>query len=43
MSGHVVKTGQTINIRDAYADSRFNPEIDKQTGYKTKTILCMPF
>ncbi len=42
LAGHVVKTGQTINIRDAYADSRFNPEIDKQTGYKTKTILCMP-
>jgi HD-GYP domain-containing protein (c-di-GMP phosphodiesterase class II) len=42
LAGHVVKTGQTINIRDAYADDRFNPEIDKQTGYKTKTILCMP-
>ena len=42
LAGHVVKTGQTINIRDAYADERFNPEIDKQTGYKTKTILCMP-
>lgn len=42
LAGHVVKTGETINIRDAYADERFNPEIDKQTGYKTKTILCMP-
>ncbi|MBQ9688070.1 GAF domain-containing protein, partial [bacterium] len=42
LAGHVVKTGETINIRDAYSDSRFNPEVDKQTGYKTKTILCMP-
>lgn len=40
--GYVVKTGESVNIRDAYQDSRFNPEVDKQTGYKTKTILCMP-
>ncbi len=42
LAGHCVKTGETINIKDAYNDSRFNPEIDNQTGYKTKTILCMP-
>ena len=33
---------ETINIPDAYADPRFNPAIDKKTGYKTNTILCMP-
>jgi HD-GYP domain-containing protein (c-di-GMP phosphodiesterase class II) len=42
LAGHVVKTGETINIKDAYCDERFNKEIDLQTGYKTKTILCMP-
>lgn len=42
LAGHVVKTGETINIKDAYLDDRFNKEIDIQTGYKTKTILCMP-
>lgn len=42
LAGHCVKTGETINIKDAYNDPRFNPEIDNQTGYKTKTILCMP-
>lgn len=42
LAGHVVKTGETINIKDAYLDDRFNKEIDHQTGYKTKTILCMP-
>ena len=31
-----------MNIRDAYKDSRFNPEVDRQTGYVTRTILCMP-
>ena len=35
-------TGETINIPDAYSDSRFNPAVDKATGYHTRSILCMP-
>jgi putative ABC transport system ATP-binding protein len=42
IAGAVAKTGQTIRIDDAYADSRFNPEIDKQTGFRTRSILCLP-
>jgi K+-sensing histidine kinase KdpD len=42
IAGFVAATGETINISDAYADLRFNPESDKLNGYKTKTILCMP-
>ena len=42
LAGHVAHTGETINIKDAYNDSRFNPDVDKKTGYRTKTILCMP-
>jgi len=42
LAGYVVKTGESLNIVDAYNDSRFNPEVDKKTGYRTKTILCMP-
>jgi len=42
IAGTVFTTGETINIPEAYKDSRFNPEIDKKTGYITKTILCMP-
>jgi len=42
LAGHVVQTGETINIKDAYKDKRFNKAVDKKTGYKTKTILCMP-
>ncbi len=42
LAGHVATTGETMNIKDAYTDKRFNKEIDMQTGYKTKTILCMP-
>ena len=42
LAGYVVQTGETLNITDAYSDSRFNPEVDTKTGYRTKTILCMP-
>ena len=42
LAGHVVQTGETINIKDAYNDKRFNKSVDKKTGYRTKTILCMP-
>ena len=42
IAGHVALTGETVNIRDAYQDARFNPEVDRRTGYHTRTILCMP-
>lgn len=42
LAGYVVKTGETVNIVDAYNDPRFNPEVDTKIGYRTKTILCMP-
>lgn len=42
IAGYVAATGDTLNIPDAYLDARFNPEVDKQTGYRTRTILCMP-
>lgn len=42
LSGYVAKTGETINIPDAYNDSRFNPEVDKKSGYRTNNMLCMP-
>jgi phosphoserine phosphatase RsbU/P len=42
ISGYVAATGDTINIPDAYMDPRFNPDFDKQTGFRTQSILCMP-
>ena len=42
IAGHVAQTGETVNIPDAYEDSRFNQEVDRKTGYVTHTILCMP-
>jgi phosphoserine phosphatase RsbU/P len=42
IAGHVAKTGEIVNIPDAYADPRFNPDVDKRTGYHTRNILCLP-
>ena len=42
IAGHVATTGDVLNIPDAYSDSRFNPEIDKQTGYRTLNMLTFP-
>src|SRR5205823_5782251 len=36
------RTGQPINIPDAYGDSRFDPDVDKYTGYHTESVLCVP-
>ncbi|MSR28838.1 MAG: GAF domain-containing protein [Phycisphaerales bacterium] len=36
-------TGRIIvNVPNAYADPRFNRDVDRQTGYRTKTILAIP-
>ncbi len=41
IAGDVFTTGNTINIREAYKDARFNKAIDKKTGYRTRSILCV--
>ncbi|HET9753105.1 MAG TPA: GAF domain-containing protein, partial [Myxococcales bacterium] len=42
IAGAVASTDKVINIPDAYKDPRFNKNVDKQTGYRTNTILCVP-
>ena len=42
IAGYVASTGQILNITDAYDDPRFDPSTDHQTGYRTRTVLCMP-
>ena len=42
IAGVVFQSSETINIPHAYADLRFNPAFDKQTGYFTRSILCVP-
>ncbi len=42
IAGYVAQTGDIIYTEDAYKDPRFNPEIDRITGYRTRSMLCMP-
>jgi putative ABC transport system ATP-binding protein len=42
IAGAAAQSGDTIRIDDAYADDRFNPNVDKQTGYRTRSILSLP-
>lgn len=42
IAGTTAQTRQTINIPDAYQDSRFNPAFDKSSGFRTRSILSMP-
>ncbi|MBI4192336.1 MAG: GAF domain-containing protein [Betaproteobacteria bacterium] len=42
VAGHVFTSGEGVIIDDAYADPRFNRTIDEQTGFVTKSILCVP-
>ena len=41
IAGECFSSGCVINIPDAYQDARFNPEIDRRTGYRTRSMLCM--
>ncbi len=42
IAGHVFQSGEPLIIHDAYADARFNRSIDEQTGFVTRSILCVP-
>ena len=42
IAGSVARTGQTINVEDAYEHPLFYKEVDQQTGYRTKTLLAVP-
>ena len=42
LAGTVAKTGEIVNIPDAYGDSRFDPRTDSSSGFRTRTILAAP-
>ena len=42
IAGDVFTTRTPINIADAYDDPRFNLTVDRKTGFKTRSILCVP-
>lgn len=42
IAGHAFTTGERVIIHDAYSDERFNRAVDQQTGFTTKSIVCVP-
>jgi len=42
LAGFAVDMRQVLNIKDAYQDPRFNPTVDRVTGFRTKSVLCVP-
>ena len=42
IAGWVAQHGETVNLANAYEDARFEREVDRRTGYRTHTLLCLP-
>ena len=42
IAGHVFRTAKTLLLADAYDDIRFNPEIDRQSGFRTRSMIAAP-
>ena len=42
ISGHVVRTGIPVFLSDVKDDTRFSRKVDELTGFKTKSIICVP-
>jgi len=42
IAGAVAVTGAALRIDDAYGDPRFNRDVDRETGYRTRAILAVP-
>lgn len=42
IAGSCARTREIINVPDCYADPRFNPEVDKRSGYRTRCMLTLP-
>ena len=42
IAGETARTRRVVNVPDCYADPRFNREADRATGYRTRSVLCVP-
>ena len=42
IAGWVAKRGEPVNLADVYQDDRFNPDIDRHTGFLTRCLLAVP-
>ena len=42
IAGEVARTGTVANVRDAYLDPRFSRAWDERSGFRTRSVLCVP-
>jgi adenylate cyclase len=42
IAGAAFTGGKLVDVPDAYADPRFNPEVDRLSGFRTRNLLAMP-
>jgi sigma-B regulation protein RsbU (phosphoserine phosphatase) len=42
LAGTVAETGEPVILHDAYSDARFDRAHDMKTGYRTRSMLCVP-
>ncbi len=42
IAGHCARTREIMNVKDCYNDARFNPEVDRATGYRTRALMALP-
>jgi adenylate cyclase len=42
IAGAAAMSGKAVRVADAYSDARFNRDVDRQTGFHTRSILCLP-
>ena len=42
IAGAAAAGGKVVRVADAYADPRFNRAVDVQTGFRTRSVLCLP-
>jgi putative ABC transport system ATP-binding protein len=42
VAGEVATSGRPLRVDDAHAHPLFNPEVDRATGFHTRSILCVP-
>jgi sigma-B regulation protein RsbU (phosphoserine phosphatase) len=42
IAGWVAREGLPVRLENAYADERFEPEVDKMLGFRTERLLCLP-
>ena len=42
IAGWVAQTGEPLLVPDAYENPHFNPESDRRSGFRTRSVLCVP-